>query len=65
MQVTLGAEYEVKTGNGGTFTATADRFERDGNEVVLVPTEAAVRDVFPQGYRLGQAHWAHTLTQLG
>jgi len=64
MEITLGALYDVHMDNGGRFVATADRFEKDGNVVVLVPTRDPVRDVFPSGYALGSAHWAASLKPL-
>lgn len=64
MEITLGALYEVNTDDGGRFIATADRFEREGNVVVLIPTRDPVRDVFPRGYTLGKAHWAANLKPL-
>lgn len=61
MEITLGALYVVETATGGQFVATADRFEQDGNVVVLIPTRDPVRDVFPNGYTMGRAHWASGL----
>jgi hypothetical protein len=63
MEITLGALYDVHMDNGGRFVATADRFENDGNVVVLIPTQDPVRGVFPNGYALGSAHWAASLSR--
>jgi hypothetical protein len=64
VEITLGALYDVKTDDGGRFVAKADRFERDGNVVVLIPVRDPVRDVFPLGYRLGSVHWPACLNRL-
>lgn len=61
MEITLGALYTVKTSGDGRFVATVDRFEQDGNVAVLIPTQAAVRDVFPNGYRMVRGLWASGL----
>lgn len=64
MEIELGAVYEVTTGTGGRFTARADRLMGNGFAVVLIPTRRPVREVFPDGYQLGRAHWDANLKRV-
>jgi len=58
----IGMSVLVYLDNHGVFLGAVDHFEQDGAVAVIMPTRDLVRDVFPIGYQLGQAHWK---TMLG
>jgi hypothetical protein len=64
MQLNIGDTVLVHLEPRGVFHAKVDRFESAGHVAVLMPTREPVRDVFPDGYNLGCAHWEARLTKL-
>jgi hypothetical protein len=58
----VGFQVLVHLDDGGVFVGTVDAFEGDGAVVVVVPLRDPVRDVFPNGYRIGRALWRSSLT---
>jgi hypothetical protein len=43
----------------GTFDGIIHNI--DGNRMVVMPLNPAVRNVFPNGYDMGRAHWADSI----
>ena len=62
VELTTGMRVLVHLDDNGVFHGIVDRFERDGAVAVIMPTLPSVRDVFPNGYNLGSAHWKDHLT---
>lgn len=60
----IGDTVLVHLENEGVFHAKVERFERDGNVAIFMPTREPVRHVFPQGYDMGSGHWDSKITKL-
>lgn len=64
VQLTIGMRVVVHLDDDGMFAGFVDHFEDDNAVAVIVATRDPVRDVFPKGYRIGQAHWKTSLTLI-
>lgn len=64
VELKIGQRVLVHLDDHGVFAGIVDHFERDGAQVVIMPTRDPVRDVFPKGYNLGSAHWKSQLTLI-
>jgi hypothetical protein len=67
MELKIGDRVQVHLEPRGTFVGTVTGFDPrypDRNVVVITPDRDPVRDVFPDGYVLGRAHWTNHLTRL-
>lgn len=61
MQLHIGDQVQVYVEAGGTFVGTVTGWNPkydSGNVAVITPDRSPVRDVFPQGYNLGNALWS-------
>ena len=63
MELAVGDKVLLKS-EGGTLTGVVDRFEWDGNSVVIMPTQPDVKNWLPYGYELGSAHWRACLEKI-
>lgn len=63
-ELEVGTKVLMKLDDGGRFTAEVQEIEEHGHWLILRPMRDPVRDVFPNGYKLGAAHWAACLEVL-
>lgn len=60
MELHVGDRVVVMLNPRGSFAGTVTGFDPafpDNNVAIITPDRDPVRDVFPDGYALGRAHW--------
>lgn len=63
----IGDKVQVLLNPRGTFVGTVTSWDPNyppGNVAIITPDRDPVRDVFPDGYQLGRAHWAGSIKVL-
>jgi hypothetical protein len=64
MELAIGNEVILTNDDGGILAGVVDRFERDGNVAVIMPSDPVMQVWYRNGYQLGRAHWDAKLTPI-
>jgi hypothetical protein len=64
MELSIGDEVILTSDEGGVLAGVVDRFERDGNVAIIMPTDPVMKAWYPKGYDLGRAHWDSRLNVI-